>query len=65
MKDNYYKHYIEKLINVNPVTIEIERNEKVSDGYGGYIETPTVVNEVVVFYDRKARREIMNDYGNR
>ena len=63
MEDKYYKKYIEKLINDNPTTITIIREVKTDDGYGGSIITKEEVTEVVNFYDVKARREVVTDYG--
>ena len=64
MKGNlYYKKYIEKLINANPATITIKREIKTDDGYGGSIVEEKKIAETVTFYDRKARREVVNDYG--
>lgn len=59
----YYKKYIEKLIESNPVTITIKRKVKNDDGYGGSIIEEKEVTETVTFYDRKARREVVTDYG--
>lgn len=59
----YYKKYIEKLINSNPATISILRKVKTDDGYGGSIIKDIEVNEIVSFYDRKSRREVVTDYG--
>lgn len=63
MAGRYYKKYIEKLINSNPVDIAIKRKEKVDDGFGGETVKDVFVNEIVTFYDRKARREVVTDYG--
>lgn len=59
----YYKKYVEKLISSNPTDITIKRMEKVDNGYGGWTDKETTVNEQVAFYDRKARREVISDYG--
>lgn len=59
----YYKKYIEKLINSNPATITIKREIKTDDGYGGSIIEENDITEIVTFYDRKARREVVTDYG--
>lgn len=59
----YYKKYIEKLINSNPATITIKRKIKTDDGYGGSIIEEKEMTETVTFYDRKARREVVTDYG--
>ena len=59
----YYKKYIEKLINSNPATITIIRKEKIDDGYGGSIIEEKEITEKVAFYERKARREVVSDYG--
>lgn len=63
MADKYYKKYIEKLINSNPTDIVIKRKENDDDGFGGEIVKDVTINETVTFYDRKARREIVTDYG--
>ena len=59
----YYKKYIEKLINTNPTTITITRVTKTDDGYGGHTETKATHAVTVTFYDKKAKREIITDYG--
>lgn len=59
----YYKKYIEKLINSNPANITIKRKIEIDDGYGGTIVEEKEVNETVAFYERKARREVLTDYG--
>jgi len=59
----YCRKYIEKLINSNPANITIKRKIETDDGYGGTIVEEITVNETVTFYDRKARREVVNDYG--
>lgn len=63
MGGRYYKKYIEKLINSDPVEIEYKRKEKADDGFGGEIITDIDKKEVVTFYERKARREVVTDYG--
>lgn len=63
MNTRYYKKYIEKLIDSNPATITIKRKIKTDDGYGGTIVEEKQVNETVAFYERKARREVLTDYG--
>lgn len=59
----YYKKYIEKLINSNPATITIKRKIETDDGYGGSTIEEKEITEKVTFYDRKARREVVTDYG--
>ena len=59
----YYKKYIEKLINSNPANITINRKTKIDDGYGGSIIEEKELKETVTLYDRKARREVVTDYG--
>ncbi len=59
----YYKKYIEKLINSNPANITIIRKEETDDGYGGSIIEEKEITETVTFYERKARREVLTDYG--
>lgn len=63
MNTKYYKKYIEKLINSNPANITIKRKIKIDDGYGGTIIEEKEVNETVAFYETKARREVLTDYG--
>ena len=63
MGDRYYKKYVEKLINSNPTTIKITREEKIDDGFGGSEVKDIKVIETVTFYDTKARREVITDYG--
>lgn len=59
----YYKKYIEKLINANPANITIKRKTEIDDGYSGSIIEEKEIREIVTFYDRKARREVVTDYG--
>jgi len=59
----YYKKYIEKLIYTNPVNIQIKRKVKIDDGYGGETSTNITINLTTTLYDRKARREVVSDYG--
>ena len=61
--DKYYKKYIEKLINANPTDITITRQVKTDDGYGGSTIEEININEIVTFYDKKAKREVVTDYG--
>ena len=63
MNTRYYKKYIEKLINSNPANITIKRKIKTDDGYGGSIIEEKEITETVAFYERKARREVLTDYG--
>lgn len=64
MKGNlYYKKYIEKLINFDPITVNITRIEKTDDGYGGYTETERTITEIVTFYQKRSNRQIINDNG--
>ena len=63
MNVKYYKKYIEKLINSNPTEINIEREILIDDGFGGTVIRLEKIKEVVTFYDTKARREIVSDYG--
>lgn len=63
MAYRYYKKHIEKLINSNPTTIKIKRKVEIDDGFGGTIIEDIEVIETVAFYDRKARREVVTDYG--
>lgn len=63
MNTRYYKKYIEKLINSNPVDIKIVRKKEIDDGYGGTIIEEKEITETVTFYERKARREVLTDYG--
>lgn len=63
MNKKYYKKYIEKLINTNPTTITITRKVETDDGFGGTTITEETVTETVTFYNRRARREVVSDYG--
>lgn len=63
MNTRYYKKYIEKLINSNPANITIKRKIKTDDGYGGSIIEEKEITETVAFYEGKARREVLTDYG--
>lgn len=59
----YYKKYIEKLINANPITITVKRTTKADDGYGGHTTTETEHDETVTFYQRRSQREFVSDSG--
>ncbi len=63
MNTRYYRKYIEKLINSSPVDIKIVRKKETDDGYGGVIIEEKEITETVTFYERKARREVVSDYG--
>lgn len=63
MNSRYYKKYVEKLINDNPTEINIKREIEVDVGYGEHDVIVENVEEVVNFYDSKARREVLTDYG--
>ena len=63
MSNKYYKSYISKLINTIPTTITIKRTTNISDGYGGHTEETDIFTEVVAFYDRKIRIELLSDAG--
>ncbi len=63
MNKKYYKKYIEKLINTNPTTITITRKVETDDGFGGTTIGKKTVTETVTFYNRRARREVVSDYG--
>lgn len=63
MDNKYYKAYIEKLINLNPVYITLERNIKTPVGLGGYEYKKKYIDVKGLFYDRSASREIINDIG--
>lgn len=54
MNDKYYKAYIEKLIEVDPVEINITQRLEIDDGYGGkkYIEKE--ISEIGTFYNKSA-----------
>lgn len=64
MNTKYYKKYIEKVINSNPINIIIQRSEAIDDGFGGN-KTKTIFLEpqTVTFYDTKSQREVINDKG--
>ena len=59
----YYKSYIEKLINFNPTDIIISRKVKTENDYRGTSSEIITIKERVTFYDKKARREVITDYG--
>jgi hypothetical protein len=60
----YYKKYVEKLINNNPAEIIIKREIKKEDGYGGKIvENIEITSQIVTFYQKKTKREIITDAG--
>jgi len=63
MNTRYYKKYIDKLINSNPANITLKRKIKTDDGYGGSIIEEKEITETVAFYEGKARREVLTDYG--
>ena len=59
----YYKSYIEKLIDFNPTNITIERKNNTKNKYHAKSQEANIINEKVTFYDKKARREVITDYG--
>lgn len=63
MNSLYYKKYIDKLINSNPVEIKINKQIKTSDNYGGFTTKTITVVEKAMLYDTRARREVVTDYG--
>ena len=64
MNNLYYKKYIEKAINLNPTVITIKRIQKVSDGFGGYIEQEIELPpQTVNIYQKKSQREHISDSG--
>ncbi|MBS4536811.1 hypothetical protein GOQ29_14415 [Clostridium sp. D2Q-14] len=63
MNTKYYKKYIEKLINTNPVDIIIERKVTIPDGYGGTTSTTKTINAIVTLYDKKGSKQIVTDEG--
>lgn len=66
MKGNeYYKKYIEKLINANPTDITIKRQVKTDDGYGGETVTTTSHSIKGRLYSKKTVRELLDISGQR
>lgn len=63
MNTKYYKKYIEKLINSNPVEITINRKITTPDGYGGTTTEDIEVNATITLYDKKARKQIVSEQG--
>lgn len=63
MNTKYYKKYIEKLININPVEIIIKRKVNTPDGYNGTNSTTKKINATVTLYDKKGSRQIVTDEG--
>ena len=59
----YYKYYINKLIDVAPANLTLTRKIKTPDGYGGFKTSTKQVEIRGTFYDRQAKREIVNDHG--
>lgn len=59
----YYKKYVDNLIKSFPSDIVIMRNSLIDDGYGGYTEENTSINEQVILYDRKIGLEFIEDAG--
>ncbi len=63
MNKKYYRNHIAKLIAVNPSDITITRIVEVDDGFGGTTNQEIKIQTVAIFYDRKARREVVSEYG--
>jgi len=64
MSDRYYKKYVEKMINTNPISIVVTRKKKVDDGYEGYKEIKIILQEqVVTIYNKKRQRHTIADKG--
>lgn len=62
--NKYYRRYIEKMVESNPVDIIITRLTKEDDGFGGVDEQEiTLPPQTVTFYNRKARREYVSEAG--
>lgn len=60
----YYRRYIEKVINLDPVTITIKRTVEVETEYGG-VKKETVILEpqIVSIYNRRSLQNVVNDAG--
>ena len=64
MNNRYYRKYIEKMIEQNPTTIEIERIKVIDDGFDGEIkERVKLEPQQVRIYEKKSQREIIADKG--
>lgn len=64
MNNRYYRKYIEKMIEQNPTTIEIERIKVIDDGFDGEIkEVVKLEPQIVRLYNKKSQREIVADKG--
>ena len=59
----YYKSYVERVIAANPTEIAITRITEVPDGYGGVVKLTEVITEVIAFYERTEKREVVSEYG--
>lgn len=64
MNTKYYKSYISKLINAMPSEINIKRVCIIGSDEEGYREEIQEFKEVVAFYDRKTRVELLTDAGS-
>jgi hypothetical protein len=61
---DYYRRYIEKMIQTNPVEITVTRTSIIDDGFGGTKkEKVTLPAQTVTFYNRKSMREVVGDAG--
>jgi|GEM_PF-1383829 len=61
---DYYKKYIDGLINQQPTTITIERTEDQDNGYGGTVpvDLPPVEHQVLI-YKKRSSREVIDTSG--
>lgn len=63
MAGKYYKKYIEKLIDYDPITINITRVKKIDNGFKGYTENKIELTEVITFYQKRSNRQTITDTG--
>ncbi len=63
MNKKYYRSHIAKLIAVNPAHVTITRSYEIPDGYSGMQKEDYETTATVSFYERKARREVVTEYG--
>ncbi len=63
MNKKYYRSYINKLIGINPTDITIQGFKETDDGFGGTLIEETEIQTTTIFYERKARREVVSEYG--
>lgn len=61
--DKHYIKEINKIINVDPIKLELTRVEEVGDGYGGNTTVKTKANVIGRLYNKKSVRELADVKG--